>query len=144
MDMLAGKGGLNLFGRSWRIYSRSTESPPHYVAVNSVVSHSLISEGCHVNGEIYNSVLFSDAVVKEGATVKYSILMPGAVVECGAVVEYAIVAENARVGAGSHIGQDPGEFTNHDDWGVAVVGPDVTVGEGKVMLAKEMLDRDML
>ena len=56
----------------------------------------MITEGCVVEGNVSNSVLFASVRVAEGAVVESSILMPGAVVE-GAEVCYSIIAENAVV-----------------------------------------------
>jgi glucose-1-phosphate adenylyltransferase len=144
MDMLSGSD-IDLSSPSWRIYARNPTSPPHYVGDNATVSHSLVTEGCEVYGGVFNSVLFNDVTVEQGAFVEYSIVMPGAVIERGAVIKYAIIAENACVKAGARIGSPPGSFPdNPDDWGVAVVASGVTIGEGKCVGAREMADTDLL
>jgi glucose-1-phosphate adenylyltransferase len=144
MDMLSGSE-INLSSPSWRIYARNPTSPPHYVGDNATVSHSLITEGCEVYGGVFNSVLFNDVTVEQGAYVEYSIVMPGAVIERGAIIKYAIIAENARIKPGARIGAPPEQFPdNPDDWGIAVVASGVTVGEGKVVNAREMTDGDVL
>lgn len=139
MDMLSQSNQLDLFDPAWRVYARNPIAPPHFLGERAVVSHSLVTEGCEVSGEVYNSVLFNDVTVAEGAVVKYSILMPGAVVERGAVVEYAIVAENARVGANAHVGAEPMATSNPDEWGIAVVASDVSIAEGRVIEANTMV-----
>ncbi|MCL2002980.1 MAG: glucose-1-phosphate adenylyltransferase [Oscillospiraceae bacterium] len=144
MDMLSG-AEINLSSPSWRIYARNPISPPHYVGDNATVSHSLITEGCEVYGGVFNSVLFNDVTVEQGAFVEYSIIMPGAVVERGAMVKYAIIAENARIKSGAKIGAPPDDFAdNPDDWGVAVIASGVTIGEGKTVGAREMADADLI
>jgi glucose-1-phosphate adenylyltransferase len=141
MDLLAG-GQLNIFDPAWRIYARSTGTPPHFVGPAARVSHSLVTEGCEVYGSVENSVIFTGGTVKAGARVKYSIVMPGAVIGEDAVVEYAIIAEDAVVGRGARVGADP-SAVNPKDWGVAVVGPAVHVGAGAVLLPKEMAGADV-
>jgi glucose-1-phosphate adenylyltransferase len=144
MDMLAGSE-IDLSNPSWRIYARNPTSPPHYIGDNATVSHSLVTEGCEVYGGVFNSVLFNDVTVEQGAYVEYSIVMPGAVIERGAMIKYAIIAENARIKSGAKIGAPPGDFEkNPDDWGVAVVASGVTIGEGKAVGAREMTDADLL
>ena len=101
----------------------------------------LVSEGCEIEGNVTNSVLFPNVTVDTDATIEYSILMPGAVVDKGAVVQYAIVAEGAHIRAGAKIGNTPDEAG--DNWGVAVVGPDVTIGKNAIVAAKEMPDQDI-
>ncbi len=143
MDMLSGKE-INLSNPSWRIYARNPASPPHYIGDNAVVSHSLVTEGCEVYGGVYNSVLFNDVTVEQGAFVEYSIIMPGAVIERGAIIKYAIIAEGARVKSGAKVGAKPGELNDLDQWGVAVIASGVTIGPGKIVGAREMADADLV
>ena len=88
MDLLSPNSGLNLSDDSWKIYGRTTGSPPHFTAKGAKVQHTLLSEGCEIAGNVSESVLFSDVKVAKNANVEYSILMPGAVVEEGANVRY--------------------------------------------------------
>ena len=125
MDMLS-PTLLNLFDESWPIRSGDPICPPHYTGQNARVSHSIVSEGCVIEGEVENSVLSSMACVGPGAHVEYSILMPGAVVEAGARVEYAIIGENAHVAARAHVGAPP---DGTDAWGVATCGPGARIAE---------------
>ena len=81
MDLLSPNSGLNLSDDSWKIYGRTTGSPPHFTAKGAKVQHTLLSEGCEIAGNVSESVLFSDVKVAKNANVEYSILMPGAVVE---------------------------------------------------------------
>ena len=84
MDMLAPHSGIDLYDTSWPIYARTPIKPPHVTGPNAVISHSLVTGGCQVDGSVENSVLFHSVTVEEGAKVEYSILMPGAVVKAGA------------------------------------------------------------
>jgi len=127
MDMLSVENGVNLYDSEWPIYARTPTKPPHVTGKNAVVSHSLVTGGCRVDGTVENSVLFHSVTVEEGAVVRYSILMPGTVVKAGAVVEYAIVAEDAVIGAGARVGAPP---DGGESWGVALVASRVEVDDG--------------
>ena len=140
MDMLNPKTGLDLSKEDWKIFSRNEAAPPQYIAKGAKVQNSLISGGCNVYGDLEFSILFQGVYVAPGATVTDSIIMPGAVIEEGAVVQYAIVSENAVVGKNCVVGARPEEMENRDDWGVAVVGPDVKLAEGSVVAPKEMIE----
>lgn len=142
MDLLSPKSGLNLTDDSWKIYGRNNGAPPHYTSKDAKVTHSLVSEGCEIMGNVSESVLFSDVTIGKGAKVEYSILMPGAVIEPGAVVRYAIVAENARICEKAQVGGTPTDV-GPDDWGVAVVAAEVRIGRGAILKAKEMADKDL-
>ena len=142
MDLLSPNSGLNLSDDSWKIYGRTTGSPPHFTAKGAKVQHTLLSEGCEIAGNVSESVLFSDVKVAKNANVEYSILMPGAVVEEGANVRYAIVASGAVIAKGASIGAGPSEC-DVDKWGVAVVAENVRIGKNVKLAAKEMADEDI-
>ncbi len=117
--------------------------PPHFVASGAKVENSMITEGCHISGDIDFSILFAGVTVEEGAVVHDSIVMPGTVIKKGAVVEYAIVAENCVIGENAVVGMRPEDASNRDDWGVTVVGNGVAVGAGAVVPPKAMIEQDV-
>ena len=143
LDLLNPKVDLDLTDTSWKIYAKNTASTPHYVSVDAKVQNSMITEGCEVYGDVDFSVLFSDVTVEEGAVVKDSIIMPNTVIKSGATVQYAIVAEGAVIEPGAVVGQRPEDMENLEDWGVAVVGAGVNVGEGAKVAPKEMVGEDV-
>lgn len=142
MDLLSPNSGLNLSDDNWKIYGRTTGSPPHFTAKGAKVQHTLLSEGCEIAGNVSESVLFSDVKVAKNAKVEYSILMPGAVVEEGASVRYAIVASGAVIAKGAQVGEGPSDC-DVDKWGVAVVAENVRIGENVKLAAKEMAGEDI-
>ena len=144
LDLLNPKVDLDLSDTSWKIYAKTPVSPPHYISANAKVQNSMISEGSRVYGDVDYSILFNDVTVEEGAEVKYSIVMPGTVIKKGAVVQYSIVAENAVIESGAVIGKSPEDMDNRDDWGVAVVGAGVNVGEGAFVAPQTQVDTDVV
>lgn len=141
MDMLINPQ-LDAFGSDWKVYTRNPTAPPHYIGKDARVEHSIVPEGCEIEGDVENSVLFHSVVIGEGAKVRYSVIMPGAVIDPGAVVEYAIVAEDAHIAAGAHVGADPKD-THPDKWGIAVVAAGVTIGKNRTVEPKDMIDSDL-
>ena len=139
MDMLTPEL-IGLYDPDWPIMSRSPIRPPQIVGPDADIRHSIVTEGCVVEGEVFNSVLSNQVVVKKGAKVSYSVLMPGAVVESGAEVSFAILGENARVCGGARVGAGP---DGSDEWGVATCGPDITVGPGALVAPGAMLYDDV-
>ena len=144
LDLLNPKVPLDLSDTSWRIYAKTPASPPHYISTSATVQNSMISEGSRVYGNVDYSILFNDVIIEEGADVKYSIIMPGTVVKKGAVVQYSMIAENAVIEEGAVVGASPEEMANRDDWGVAVVGAGVTVGEGAFVAPKAQVSEDVV
>ena len=144
LDLLNPKVDLDLSDNSWKIYSKSTAAPPHFISDKAAVENSMIAEGCEIDGEVDYSILFSNVTVEKGATVRYSIVMPGTVIRSGALVEYSIVAENAVIDENAHVGNDPVSMSNaYDDWGIAVVGEKVHIGKNAAVAAKTMVDEDV-
>ena len=135
MDMLS-TTLINLYDPEWPISARSPISPPHYAGEKAEIIHSIVTEGCEIDGHVENSVLSPDVIVGEGAEILYSVLMPGVVVEPGATVEYAIIGENTVIRKGAHVGTAP---DGSENWGVATCGPDIEIREGAVVAASAMI-----
>lgn len=143
LDLLNPVANIDLSDKSWKIYSNNPVTPPQYVSPSAEVQNSLITGGSHVEGEVDYSILFSNVTVEDGAEVKYSIVMPGAKIEKGAKVQYSMIAENAVIKSGAVVGEDPQECADLNEWGVAVVGPNLTIGENAKVKAKVMVTEDV-
>ena len=139
MDMLS-RGELDLLESSWPIYSRIPSAPPAFMGKTAKVEHSVMTQGCDVNGGVFNSVLSDNVVIEEGADVQYSVLMPGVTVKRGAVVKYAILGENVQIGAGATVGGDPMDY-DPNLWGISVIGPGGVIADGETVAPKTMLNR---
>lgn len=143
MDLLSPSLPLDLYDPNWKIYSRTNNMPPQYVGSNAEVENSMITEGSVVDGKVDFSIIFSGVTIEEGATVNYSILMPGTVIRKGAVVEYAIIGQDCDIKPGAKVGLSPELVENRDDWGIAVVGHNVTISEGKEVLPKQIISENL-
>ena len=145
MDLLAPAEQLNLYDKSWRIYSRHSALPPQYIGATAEIENSMITEGSVINGKVDFSVIFGGVTIEEGAKVQYSVVMPGTVIKAGAVVEYAIVGEDCVIGENAHVGRSPEEFegASRDNWGIAVTGHRITVSEGKEVAPKQILSESI-
>ncbi len=89
---------LNISDENWRIYSRNTISPPHFITKSGCIHQSLVVDGCYVAGTIENSILSTGVRIKEGTTIKDSVIMPGAQIGKNVHIERAIVGEDAVIG----------------------------------------------
>ncbi|MCX7658562.1 MAG: glucose-1-phosphate adenylyltransferase, partial [Oscillospiraceae bacterium] len=59
------------------------------------------------------------------------------VIKSGALVEYAIIGEDCIIGANAVIGARPESIINKSEWGIAVVGHNVTISENTRILPKQ-------
>lgn len=114
MDLLDEKNELDLFDHSWRIYSVNPNQPPQYISDEAVVVHSLVNEGCVVEGNVEHSILFQGVHVQKGAMVKDCVIMPDAVIGEGVYIERAIVPPNIEIP--SHLVVCPDDFLVTKEW----------------------------
>ncbi len=142
MDLLGNEKGFDLGAENWRIYARTPVMPPHYVGSKAVVQNSIIGEGTNIYGDLEQSIISAGVTIEKDAKVTASIIMPGAVIKAGAVVKYAIIGEDAVIGENAIIGEASEKATNLETWGLAVVGPNCVIEDGKVVLPKEMIDEE--
>lgn len=143
MDLLSPSVPLNLYDPNWKVYSRHNNMPPQYIGKNAHVENSMITEGSVVDGTVDFSIISSGVTIEEGASVKYSIVMPGTIIKKNAVVEYAIIGENCVVESDTMIGMNPESVPNRDDWGIAVLGHNITISSGKRVLPKEIISENL-
>lgn len=109
MDLLNANNELDLGDPTWKIYTEDATVLPQYIGPDAAVKNAYITQGCVVEGEVKNSVLFTGAKVGAGAKIIDSVLMPGAVVEEGAVVQRALVADGIRIGKQAVVGSADSE-----------------------------------
>lgn len=125
MDLLGPNPAFDIFDEKFPIMSNASTRPPSFVGRNGEVEDCLVSNGCRILGKAKHSIISTDAVIGERATVVDSVLLPGAVVKDGAHVVRAILGENAVVEENVNLGSVD---TTKD---TAVIGNDVVVGKGE-------------
>ena len=109
MDLLSPENELDLSDLTWKIYTEDVTALPQYIGTEARIQNAYITQGCVIEGEVTNSVVFTGAKVRPGAKVIDSVLMPGAIVEDGAVVIRALVANGVNIGKGALVGSADSE-----------------------------------
>lgn len=109
MDLLDKNNELDLNDPTWKIYTEDGYTLPHYVGPNAEITNAFITQGCILDGEIKNSVLFTGAKVGTGAKIIDSVLMPGVEVGDGAVVTRALVADGIKIDKDTVVGDADSE-----------------------------------
>lgn len=136
MDLLGDKPAFELDDKNWIIRSRNPIAPPHYIGKKGVVSNSLISSGCEIEGTVLNSVLSHNVEVEEGAIVKNSIIFRDVKIKKGAVIENSILDENVIVNENAKIGKE------NSDSKIAVLGRNYEVPAGETIDAGVIVDKN--
>lgn len=104
MDLLDTNNELDLNDPTWKIYTEDATTLPHYVGPEASIKRAFVTQGCIIEGEVKNSVLFTGVEIGEGARIIDSVLMPGVKVEAGAVVQRALVADGVKIGKEAVVG----------------------------------------
>ena len=109
MDLLDKNNELDLNDPSWKVYTEDVSEPPHFVGPDATINRAFITQGCIIDGEVTNSVLFTNSRVGKGAKIIDSVLMPGVEVAEDATVIRSLVANNVKIGKGAVVGSADSE-----------------------------------
>ena len=85
------------------IYTKIRGDNPTHYKDGAKVKNVMMADGCVIEGEVENSVIFRGVTVGKGAKIKNCILMQDTVVEAGANVEYLITDKNVTITAGKEM-----------------------------------------
>jgi glucose-1-phosphate adenylyltransferase len=85
------------------IYTKIRDDNPTRYVNGSKAKNVLVADGCVIEGEVENSILFRGVRIGKGAKVRNCILMQDTIVEEGADVEYVITDKNVRISAGKSL-----------------------------------------
>ena len=86
-----------------QIYTKIRDDNPTRYIEGAKVQNVMVADGCIIEGEVENSILFRGVRVAKGAKVKNCILMQDSVVEAGANVEYLVMDKNVTITAGKEM-----------------------------------------
>lgn len=96
-----------LFQHDGPIYTKVKDEVPAKYGDNAKTANSLVADGCVIEGEVENCILFRGVKVAKGAIVKNSIIMQDTEIQDKAVIENVILDKEVIVRKGKHlIGQE--------------------------------------
>ena len=102
MKMLDEKNLDALFSPS-PIYTKIRDDNPTRYMNGAKVVNTMAADGCVIEGEVENSILFRGVKIGKGAKVKNCVLMQDTVVEDGASIEYIITDKNVTISTGKEM-----------------------------------------
>ena len=103
MALLDKDTAYGIFHANHDIYTKVRDRVPTYYGEGCDVENSLIADGCMLEGEVKNAVLFRQVSVAAGAKVTDSIIMNDTVVGEGAELQYVILDKNVTVKPGAKL-----------------------------------------
>ena len=102
-SLLDSKNYRELFSRERPVYTKVYDDMPAVYGLGSDVENSLVADGCIIEGEVENCILFRDCRIEKDAVVKNSILMPHCFVAQNASVNYCIADKAVTIRSGKHL-----------------------------------------
>ena len=103
MKMLDDANVSALFSGRNPIYTKIRDDHPARYINGSKAANIMAADGCVVEGEVENSILFRGVRIGKGAKVKNCVLMQDTVVEAGAEMEYVVTDKNVTITAGKRL-----------------------------------------
>ncbi|MDR1272877.1 MAG: glucose-1-phosphate adenylyltransferase subunit GlgD [Clostridiales Family XIII bacterium] len=103
MDLLDQDLMREIFLSKNRIYTRVMDSVPAKYMKDSVVKNSLIANGCIIEGEVKNSLLFRNVHVGPNVVLKNCIVFKETEIGEGSDLEYVILDKNVSVRKGTRL-----------------------------------------
>ncbi|WP_072897568.1 glucose-1-phosphate adenylyltransferase [Clostridium fallax] len=97
MDLLKDNNELSSTDNEWRVYSVNPVRPAQYIGSQASVKSSLVVEGCVIQGDVENSVLFQGVVVGKNSIVKNSVIMPNTKIGENVIIDKAIIGSDVAI-----------------------------------------------
>ena len=93
----------HMFGGNHPVYTKVRDRVPTYYGENCEIENTIVADGCMLEGEVEDSVLFRQVTVCEGAEVENCVIMNDAVIGEGAQLKYVILDKNVTVTPGAKL-----------------------------------------
>lgn len=85
------------------IYTKIRDDNPTRYINGASAKNIMAADGCVIEGEVEDSILFRGVKIAKGAKVKNCVLMQGTVIEAGADIEYVITDKNVTITANKEL-----------------------------------------
>ena len=93
----------DLFHGKHPIYTKVRDRVPTYYGEDCEVENCLLADGCFIEGEVEDSILFRQITVGKGAEIENCVIMNDAVIGEGAELKYVILDKNVTVTPGAKL-----------------------------------------
>ena len=93
----------DIFGGAHPVYTKVRDRVPTYYGEDCEVEDSVIADGCMIEGEVEDSILFREVTVAKDAEIENCIIFNDAVIGEGAELKYAILDKDVTVTPGAKL-----------------------------------------
>ncbi|MEG1291563.1 MAG: glucose-1-phosphate adenylyltransferase [Lachnospiraceae bacterium] len=125
---------FNLYEEYWKIYTKSDQIAPQYIASNAITERCIIGEASEIYGQVYNSIIGASVTIGEGSVIRDSIIMNDTIIGENVIVNKSIIAEGCRLGSDIEIGvgEERENKLKKDvySFGLVTIGEDTVIPSG--------------
>ena len=93
----------DLFGANHPVFTKVRDRVPSYYGEDCEIENCIVADGCILEGEAENSVLFRQVTICKDAEVKNCVIMNDTVVGAGSELKYVILDKDVTVRPGSKL-----------------------------------------
>ena len=99
----------DLFHYNHPVFTRVRDRVPSYYGEDCEIENCIVADGCILEGEAENCILFRQVTLCEGAEIEDCIVMNDAVIGEGAKLKYVILDKNVTVRPGTQLMGSPND-----------------------------------
>jgi len=103
LDLVDKEVRHDLFHYNHPVYTRVRDRVPTYYGEECAVENTIVADGCMLDGQVKNSVLFRQVTVQAGASVESCVIMNDTVIGEGAELKYVILDKDITVRPGAKL-----------------------------------------
>lgn len=97
MALLNSENRAALFLKDRPVYTKVRDQVPAKYGLYAKVSNSLVADGCIIEGEVENSIIFRGVKIGRGSKVRNSIIMQGTAIGENAVIDYVVCDKDVAI-----------------------------------------------
>lgn len=103
MDMLKEEIRKEIFNPRRPIYTKIKDQVPSRYCCNASVHNSLIADGCEIEGEVKDSIIFRGVNIGKNAKISNSIVMQDSIIQAGCELSYTILDKEVTIRDGGRL-----------------------------------------
>lgn len=97
MSLIDYKAATALINEEWPIYTRTNDSAPTQYLDGSSVKHSVVSNGCTIEGTVENSIIGRGVKIGKGTVIKNSVVLPETTIGDNVTIENFVVDKHSKI-----------------------------------------------
>ena len=85
------------------VYTKIRDDNPTRCITGCKAKNNLVADGCVIEGDVENCILFRGVKIEKGAKIRNSVLMQDTVVKAGARLDYVVTDKNVTIEVGQEL-----------------------------------------